>query len=82
MLEIDPNIMAHEIPTYPGLKPVHQRLCLVHPRKATTIKSEVENLLKASFIYPIPLIEWASNIVPVDKKNGTICVCVNYRDIN
>ncbi|WP_208081288.1 hypothetical protein, partial [Bacteroides uniformis] len=52
------------------------------PRKAAAIKAEVEKLLNAGFIYPIPLTEWVSNIVPVDKKQGTIRVCVDYRDIN
>jgi hypothetical protein len=79
---IDPNIVVHEIPTYPGAKPVRQRLRPVHPRKAAAIKAEVEKLLKAGFIYPIPLTDWVSNIVPVDKKQGTIRVCVDYRDIN
>eukprot|EP00253_Pinus_taeda_P028302 PITA_28302 len=82
MLDIDPSIIVHEIPTYPGVKPVRQHLCPVHPRKATTIKSEVEKLLKAGFIYPIPLTNWVSNIFPVTKKQGTIRVCVDYRDIN
>ena len=36
-----------------------------------TIKSEVETLHKEGFIYPIPLMEWVSNIVPVAKKQGT-----------
>ena len=35
---IDPSIVVHEIPTYLGAKPVRQRLCPVHPRKATAIK--------------------------------------------
>ena len=82
MSGIDPSIVVHEIPTYPGVKLVRQRLRLVHPRKATTIKAEVEKLLNAGFIYPIPLTEWVSNIVPVDKKQGTIRVCVDYHDIN
>eukprot|EP00253_Pinus_taeda_P003394 PITA_03394 len=79
---IDPSIVVHEIPTYPGAKPVRQHLRPMHPRKAVAIKAEVEKLLKAGFIYPIPLTDWVSNIVPVDKKQGTIRVCVNYRDIN
>lgn len=54
----------------------------MHPRKAATSKAEVENLLKAGFIYPISLTDWVSNIVPVTKKQGTIRVCVDYRDIN
>jgi hypothetical protein len=38
--------------------------------------------LKAGFIYPIPLTDWVSNIVPVNKKQGTIRICIDYRDIN
>jgi len=40
----------------------------VHPRKAASIKAEAEKLLKVGFIYPIPLMDWVSNIVPVAKK--------------
>ena len=65
---IDPSIVVHEIPTYPGVKPVRQCLRPMHPRKAAAIKAEVEKLLNAGFIYPIPLTEWVSNIFPVDKK--------------
>ena len=65
---IDPSIVVHDIPTYPVSKLVLQRLRPVHPWKAATIKSEVEKLLDVGFIYPIPLTEWVSNIVPVDKK--------------
>ena len=68
---IDPNIVVQEIPTYPGAKPMRQRLRPVHPRKTTAIKAEVEKLLKAGFIYANPLIEWVSNIVPLDKNQGT-----------
>ena len=70
------------IKTYPGAKPVRQRLHPVHPRKAAAIKLEVEKLLKAGFIYPVALTEWVSNPVPIDKKGGSIRVCVDYRDIN
>ena len=51
---IDPWIVEHEIKTYPNAKPVRQRLCAVNPRKAPTIKAEIEKLLKVSFIYPVP----------------------------
>jgi hypothetical protein len=47
-----------------------------------TIKLEVEKLLKAGFIYLVALTEWVSNPVPIDKKGGSIHVCVDYRDIN
>ena len=55
---IDPRIVEHEINTYPNAKAVQQHLRAVNPRKAPTIKAEIEKLLKASFIYPVPLMEW------------------------
>lgn len=45
-------------------------------------KVEVEKLLKVGFIYLVPLSEWVSNTVPITKKQRTIQVCVDYRDIN
>jgi hypothetical protein len=82
MSAIDPNIVIHEIKTYPDAKPIRQCLCPVHPRKATTIKIEFEKLLKVIFIYLVALIDSFFNLVPIDKKQGTIHVCVDYRDIN
>ena len=79
---IDPSIVEHEIQTYHDAKPVQQKLKPVNPRKAAAVKAKVEKLLKAGFIYPIALTEWVSNPVPVDKKQGTIHVCTDFRDLN
>ena len=49
----------------------------INPRKAITIKAEVEKLLQVVFIYPIQLTQWVSNHVPVNKKQGTIHVCMD-----
>ena len=69
---IDPSIMIHEIKTYPSAKPVRQKLRQFHPRKATAIKTEIEKLLKAGFIYPIPLMDWVLNVVPVNKNRAPL----------
>jgi hypothetical protein len=82
MLGIDPRIFKHEIKTYPDAKPVRQCLRVVNPRKAPTIKAEVEKLLNVDFIYLVPLTEWVSNLVPVNKKQGTISICMDFRDLN
>jgi hypothetical protein len=82
MSGIDLDIVVHEIKTYLDAKLVRKQLRPVHPRKVTAIKLEVEKLLKADFIYPVALTDWVSNLVLIDKKQGTICVCVDYRDIN
>ena len=82
MLGINTSIVEHTINMYPDVKPVCQRLRPVHPKKAATIKAEVEKFLRVGFIYPVPLTEWVSNIIPVMKKQGTIRVCFDYRDVN
>jgi hypothetical protein len=82
MLGIDPNIIVHEIKTYPDNKTIRQRLRPVHPRKVVDIKLKVEKRVKAGFVYHLSLTDWVSNIVLVMKKQGTNCVCVDYRDIN
>jgi hypothetical protein len=82
MSGIDPEIVIHEIKTYPDANPIRQCLRPVHPHKAASIKLEVKKLLKADFIYPVALTNWVSNLVSIDKKQGTNHVCVDYRDIN
>ena len=65
MSGIDPSIVVHEIKTYPDARLVRQKLRLVHPWK---IKDEIEKLLKAGFIYLVPLTDWVSNVVLITKK--------------
>ena len=52
---IDTSIVEHTINMYPDVKPVCQRLRPIHPKKAAAIKVEVEKILRAHFIYPVPL---------------------------
>ena len=54
----------------------------MNTNKFVAIKEEVENLLKDGFIYTVPLTEWVSNPVPVNKKQGKIWVCTDFRDLN
>jgi hypothetical protein len=82
MSGIDPVIFVHEIKTYPSARPIGQRLHPVHPHKEDAIKLEVEKTLKSGFIYPMALTNWVYSLVLVNKKQGTIHVYVDYRDIN
>ena len=79
---IDPWIVEHEIKTYPNVKPVSQKLKVFNLRKKPAIKEEIEKLLKAGFIYPVLLTEWVSNLIAVNKKEGKIRVCTDFRDLN
>jgi len=42
----------------------------------------VEKLLNVGFIYPVPLTEWVSNLLPLNKKKGNISVCMEFHDLN
>ena len=46
------------------------------------IKEEVEKQLKVSFLTMIAYSDWVANIVLVPKKDGKVCICVDYRDLN
>ena len=53
-----------------------------HFRSQISSNAEVEKLLKAGFIYPIALTKWVSNPIPVDKKQGTIHICIDFWYLN
>ena len=54
---IDLSIVFHEIKTYSDAKPIRQILRQINQRKVAAIKTEVEKLLHAGFICPIPLMD-------------------------
>ena len=46
------------------------------------IKAEIDKLHAAGLIYPIAYTSWVSNSVPINKKQGTIRVCMDFHDLN
>jgi hypothetical protein len=46
------------------------------------IKAEIDKLRTTGFIYPIAYTSWVSNPIPVDKKQGTIRLCTDFRNLN
>ena len=79
---MDPAIVEHHINTWPDAYPIFQKQRSRHPAKAPAIKAEIDKLHHVGFIYPIAYTSWVSNPVPIDKKQGTIHVCTDYRDLN
>ena len=51
------------------------------PPMQARIKIELEKLLGQGIIEP-SMSPWASPLVPVQKKNGKLCICVDFRAIN
>ncbi|PKI59055.1 hypothetical protein CRG98_020543 [Punica granatum] len=46
------------------------------------IKEELVKHINAGFLEVCNYSEWVANIVPVEKKDGRVRVCVDYRDLN
>ncbi|KAK2456610.1 hypothetical protein QL285_003960 [Trifolium repens] len=71
-----------KLPIKAGKKPVKQLPRRFAPEIMSKIKEEIERLLKSKFIRAARYVEWLANIVPVIKKNGTLRICIDFRDLN
>jgi len=74
------NIMMHHIDTADA-KPVRQPLRRYPPAHVESISNHVDNMLKQDIIEPASS-PWASNIVLVKKKDGSLRCCIDYRQLN
>ena len=74
------NIVTHTIDTGDS-KPVRQPLRRHPPAHLDAIQQHVSNMLQQDVIQPAKS-PWASNIVLVKKKNGSLRCCVDYRQLN
>ena len=46
------------------------------------IRDEIAKQIQANFLEVVDYPQWLANIVPVPKKDGKICMCVDFRDLN
>jgi hypothetical protein len=61
----DPSIIQHAIPIKEGIKIVRKKQRPINPALESTIRKELERLLKVGIIFPVKIFEWVSNLVPV-----------------
>ncbi|PKI58219.1 hypothetical protein CRG98_021390 [Punica granatum] len=80
---LDPSIVKHFLPLDTERFPP-KRQHLQHQRTDLflRIKDEVVKQVDAGFLKVCNYSEWVENIVPVEKKNGKVRVCIDYRDLN
>ena len=82
MPSLDPGLVVHSLNVDPGVKPVVQPARVFHTNVEAQITQEVKKLLAAGFVKPIQHPKWLSNIMLVKKKNGQICCCVDFHNLN
>ena len=64
-----------------GVAPIRQKLRRFSPEEQFLIEENVREWLESGFIRP-SRSAWSSNIVLVEKKDGTTRVCCDYRQLN
>ena len=78
----DPQIITHNIPLKPRVKPFWQKQRPINLIIEPLIMKEVKKLLDVKIIYPIHHSTWVANLAPVQKKTGEICLCVDFCNLN
>ena len=74
------EIISHHIDTGDA-RPVRQPLRRYPPAHLEAISTHVDNMLSQEIIEPTSS-PWASNIVLVRKKDGSLRCCIDYRQLN
>ena len=71
--------LTHRIVTT-DQQPIRLRPYRIPPAVKDDVVSELQELLKSGIVEDTS--EWAAPIVVVKKKDGTNCICVDYRKLN
>jgi len=64
------------------VKPFQQKLLRFHPSLKPLIKKELKKILNAKIIIQVKHSAWAANLVPINKKSGENCLCVDFHNLN
>ena len=70
MAGIDLTLASHKLNIIASAKPIRQKIRRFHPDRHRIIQTEVDNILRASFIREVKYPEWLANVVVVLKKGG------------
>jgi hypothetical protein len=78
----DTCIIQHTIPLKSYVKPFQHKLRKYHPSLEPLMCQEIKKLLDAKIIFQVRHSAWVANLVPVGKKSGEICLCVDFINLN
>ena len=79
------DVFQHTIPLTEEakkVKPFQQKLRQTNPKLAPIVQKELQKMLVAGIIAPTRHSSWCSNLVVVRKKNGSIRICIDFRNLN
>ncbi|GBG84195.1 hypothetical protein CBR_g38166 [Chara braunii] len=73
--------VEHSIQLVPDYHVHHQTPYRLSIREATELKRQLEKLLRLGFIKPSNS-PWGATVLFARKADGTLCLCIDYRDLN
>ncbi len=82
MKGLSPTLCTHRIYINEECLPLYQPQRRINPSLREIIKTKLQKLLDANFIYPIFDSRWVSPLFIVPKKGGKWWICVDYRELN
>lgn len=82
MLDLDMDIVEHRLPHKEDFPLVKQKMRRTRPDMEMKFKEKVQKHLNAGFLAVSNHPQWIANIVSLPKKDGKVCMCVDYRDLN
>ena len=82
MARINSTLASHKLNIIASVKPIRQKIRRFQLDHHQIIQTEVDNLLRASFIIVAKYPEWLANVVVVPKKGGKWRVCMDYTYLN
>ena len=71
----------HGIDLVLGAKPLSKPTYCLNVKEAHEVERKLGELVQQGFIQP-SCSQWASLILLVKKKDGLMCMCIDYRGLN
>ena len=73
--------LVHEIELIYGAQPIARTPYKMSLSKTLELKNQLNQLLEQGFIKP-SVSPWGSPILFQKKKDGTFCLCIDFRGLN
>jgi len=70
-----------EIELIPGAQPISKAPYRIAPIEIKELKTQLEELQQKGFIRP-SVSPWGALVLFVKKKDGTLRICIDYRELN
>jgi hypothetical protein len=64
-----------------GTQPIHKAPYRMVPSELKELKKQLEDLVDRGFIRP-SVSPWGAPVLFVRKKDGSLRLCINYRELN